>query len=191
MLMLPHLSLFVLGDKVTVEVLQGHFGHGDPLLCVVTHGWAWALASHCHALPKKIYGWWCEQMQQYVHSTIHPLSVQITHKSCSFRHYNTSAELNMGRMAKEAEEQFSSYSTEYTEHWVQLSLRSWNYKMTVDPEKEEGKTLALLPEQNNSDNIVTVQLWRNKKEIWFLKALMVELYCGFVLFRTWCATTHV
>lgn len=51
--MLPHLSLFMLGDEVTVEVLQGHFGHGDPLLGVVTHGWAWALARHRHALPNR------------------------------------------------------------------------------------------------------------------------------------------
>ncbi len=50
---LPHLSLLVLGDEVTVEVLQGHFGHGDPLLGVVTHGGARALAGHCHALPGK------------------------------------------------------------------------------------------------------------------------------------------
>lgn len=46
---LPHLPLFVLGDEVAVEVLQGHLGHGDPLLGVVTHGRARALAGHCHA----------------------------------------------------------------------------------------------------------------------------------------------
>lgn len=49
---LPHLSLFVLGNEVAVEVLQGHFGHGDPLLGVVTHGGARALASHRHALSE-------------------------------------------------------------------------------------------------------------------------------------------
>lgn len=53
--MLPHLSLLMLGDEVTIEVLQGHFGHGDPLLGVVTHGGARALASHCHALPGMTY----------------------------------------------------------------------------------------------------------------------------------------
>lgn len=49
---LPHLSLLVLGDEVAVEVLQGHLGHGDPLLGVVTHGGARALAGHRHALPE-------------------------------------------------------------------------------------------------------------------------------------------
>lgn len=47
----PHLSLLMLGNQVTVEVLQGHFSHGDPFLGVVTHRGAWALASHRHALP--------------------------------------------------------------------------------------------------------------------------------------------
>lgn len=42
----------MLGDEVAVEVLQGHFGHGDPLLSVVTHGGARALAGHRHALAE-------------------------------------------------------------------------------------------------------------------------------------------
>lgn len=42
----------MLGDEVAVEVLQGHFGHGDPLLGVVAHGGARALAGHRHALPE-------------------------------------------------------------------------------------------------------------------------------------------
>ena len=37
---LPHLSLLVLGDEITVEVFQGYFGHGDPLLGVIAHGGA-------------------------------------------------------------------------------------------------------------------------------------------------------
>lgn len=49
---LPHLPLLVLGDEVAVEVLQGHFGHGDPLLGVVAHGGARALAGHRHALSE-------------------------------------------------------------------------------------------------------------------------------------------
>lgn len=49
---LPHLSLLMLGNEVAVEVLQGHFGHGDPLLSVVTHGGARALAGHRHALAE-------------------------------------------------------------------------------------------------------------------------------------------
>lgn len=51
-LILPHLSLLVLSDEVAVEVLQGHFGHGDPLLSVVTHGGARTRAGHCHTLPR-------------------------------------------------------------------------------------------------------------------------------------------
>lgn len=43
----------MLGNEVTIKVLQGHFGHGDPLLGVVTHGEAGALASHCHDVPAK------------------------------------------------------------------------------------------------------------------------------------------
>lgn len=43
----------MLSDEVTIKVLQGHFGHGDPLLSVVTHGKAGALASHCHDVPAK------------------------------------------------------------------------------------------------------------------------------------------
>lgn len=50
---LPHFSLLVLGDQVTIKVLQGDFGHGDPLLGVVTHGEAGALASHGHDVPAK------------------------------------------------------------------------------------------------------------------------------------------
>lgn len=41
----------MLGDEVAVEVLQGHLGHGDPLLGVVTHGKAGALARHRHDVP--------------------------------------------------------------------------------------------------------------------------------------------
>lgn len=50
---LPHFSFLMLGDEVTIKVLQGHFGHGNPLLSVVTHGKAGALASHCHDVPAK------------------------------------------------------------------------------------------------------------------------------------------
>lgn len=50
---LPHFSLLMLGNEVTVKVLQGHFGHCDPLLRVVTHGEAGALAGHCHHVPAK------------------------------------------------------------------------------------------------------------------------------------------
>lgn len=46
----PHLPLLVLRDQVTVEVLQGHLGHGDPLLGVVTHGGEGALTRHRHAV---------------------------------------------------------------------------------------------------------------------------------------------
>lgn len=42
----------MLGNEVAVEVLQGHLGHGDPLLGVVAHGGARALAGHRHALPE-------------------------------------------------------------------------------------------------------------------------------------------
>lgn len=51
--LLPHLSLLMLCNEVTVEVLQGHFGHGDPLPGVITHRGARALAGHRHALPGK------------------------------------------------------------------------------------------------------------------------------------------
>lgn len=44
----------MLSDEVTIEVLQGHFGHGDPLFGVVTHGGVRGLAGHCHALPETI-----------------------------------------------------------------------------------------------------------------------------------------
>lgn len=44
----------MLSDEVTIEVLQGHFGHGDPLFGVVTHGRVRGLAGHCHALPETI-----------------------------------------------------------------------------------------------------------------------------------------
>lgn len=63
--MLPHLSLLVLGDEVAIKVLQGHFGHGDPLLGVVTHGGARALAGHCHALPGKTHSQWAPASPQY------------------------------------------------------------------------------------------------------------------------------
>lgn len=43
----------MLGNEVTIKVLQGHFGHGDPLLGVVTHGEAGALAGHRHDVPAK------------------------------------------------------------------------------------------------------------------------------------------
>lgn len=48
---LPHFSLLVLGDEVAVEVLQRDFGHGHPLLGVVAHGEAGALARHGHHVP--------------------------------------------------------------------------------------------------------------------------------------------
>lgn len=51
--MLPHFSLLMLGNEVTIKVLQGYFGHGDPLLGVVAHGEAGALAGHCHDVPAK------------------------------------------------------------------------------------------------------------------------------------------
>lgn len=41
----------MLCNEVAIEVFQRYFGHGDPLLGVVTHGGARALAGHCHALP--------------------------------------------------------------------------------------------------------------------------------------------
>lgn len=52
--MLPHLPLLMLSNEITVEVLQGHFSHCDPLLGVVTHGGTRALASHRHTLSAKI-----------------------------------------------------------------------------------------------------------------------------------------
>lgn len=48
----PHLPLLVLRDQVAVEVLQGHFGHSDPLLGVVAHGGTGRLTSHCHGYLK-------------------------------------------------------------------------------------------------------------------------------------------
>lgn len=38
----------MLSDKVAVKILQGHFGHCYPFLCVITHGWAGCWACHCH-----------------------------------------------------------------------------------------------------------------------------------------------
>lgn len=137
---LPHLSLLMLGDEVAVEVLQGHFGHGDPLLGVVTHGGAWALAGHCHAFPGKTRNQWALTPTQYNTScpfcaagNVCPISV---------------LEQNAG-ILKKWKPTVCSIKT-YLVVMLRSDVTTLNCKMelwkrmTVGPGKEEGRPLGML-----------------------------------------------